>query len=206
MHKGYFHVNIFVLFFSDSQMPKLKSKCHFKDEWLEREKFKCWVKKVPNDHHKAYCTYCMTEISFGGLGVTALDIHAKGQKYFLKCRENENEKQMNDPNKENSKVQTQTTIDSLLIKDNTVKAEIRWALESLMSNYSYNSCSSKSELCSAMFSDSDIAEKFSMGKTKCAYYVTHGIAPYFKRKFIESLQLLPFHSVSFDESYNDVIK
>ena len=42
-------------------------------------------------------------------------------------------KNMNDPIKENSKVQT--TIDSLLIKDNTVKAEIRWALESLMSNY-----------------------------------------------------------------------
>ena len=57
-----------------------------------------------------------------------------------------------------------------------------------------------------MFSDSDIAEKFSMGKTKCAYYVTHGIAPYFKGKFIESLQLLLFYSVSFDESYNDAIK
>ena len=158
----------------------------------------------------------MTEISVGGLGVTALDIHAKGQKHSLKCpaagqskitftpTENENEKQMKDPNKENSKVQA--TIDSLLIKDNTVKAEIRWALESLMSNYSYNSCSCKSELFSAMFSDSDIAEQFSMGKTKCAYHVTHGIAPYFKSKFIESSQLLLFHSVSFDESYNDAIK
>ena len=111
---------------------------------------------------------------------------------------------MNHPNKENGKIQT--TIDSLSIKDNNVKAEIRLALESLMSNYSYNSCSSKSELFSAMFSDSDIAEKFSMEKTKCAYYVTHGIAPYFKIKFIESLQLLPFYSVSFDESYNDAIK
>ena len=75
----------------------------------------------------------MTEVTVGELGVTALDIHAKGQKHSLKCpavgqskimftpSENENEKQMNDPNKENSKVQTR--IDSLLIKDNTVKAE-----------------------------------------------------------------------------------
>ena len=190
----------------------VKSKCHFKDEWLEHEKFKCSVKKV---HQKAYCTYCMTEISVGGLSVTALDIHPKGQKYSLKSpavgqskimftpSENENEKQMNDPNKENSKVQA--TIDSLLIKDNTMKAEICWALESLMSSYSYNSCSA-SQLFSAMFSDSDIAEKFSMGKTKCAYYVMHGITPYFKSKFNESLQLLPFYSVSFDESYNDRIK
>ena len=121
-------------------MFKVKSKRHFKDEWLEHEKFKCWVQKVPNDHQKAYRIYCMTEISVGGLDVTALDIRAKGQKHSLKwlkitftLSENENEKQMNDPNKENSKVQT--TIDSLLIKDNTVKAEIHWALESLMSNY-----------------------------------------------------------------------
>ena len=118
--------------------------------------------------------------------------------------ENENEKQMNDPNKENSKVQT--GIDSLLIKDITVNTEIHWALESLMSNYSYNSCSNKSKLFSAVFSDSDIAETFSIGKTKCTYYVLHGIAPYFKSKFIESLQLLPFYSVSFDEYYNDAIK
>ena len=34
-------------------MSKVKSKCHFEDEWLEREKFKCWVKKVSNDYQKA---------------------------------------------------------------------------------------------------------------------------------------------------------
>ena len=44
-------------------MSKVKPKCHFRDEWLEHEKFKRWVKKIPSDHQKAYCTYCMTEIS-----------------------------------------------------------------------------------------------------------------------------------------------
>ena len=73
-----------------------------------------------------------------------------------------------------------------------------------MSNYSYNSCSNKSKLFIAVFSDSDIAERFSIGKTKCAYYVTHGIAPYFKSKFIESSQLVPFYSVLFDEYYNAI--
>ena len=92
------------------------------------------------------------------------------------------------------------------MQDDTVKAEIRWALQSLMSNYSYNSYSSKSELFSAIFSDNDIAVRFLVGKTKFAYYVTHGIVPYFKITFIENLQILPFYSVSFDESYNDAIK
>ena len=61
----------------------------------------------------------MTEISAGGFGVTALDIHAKDPKQSLKCpavgqskimftsSENENEKYMNDSNKENSKVRQQ---------------------------------------------------------------------------------------------------
>ena len=58
-----------------------------------------------------------------------------------------------------------------------------------------------------MFSDiaeqccCDIAEQFSMRKTKRAYYFTLEIAPYFKNKFVKSLQLLPFYSVSFDESW-----
>lgn len=34
-------------------MSKAKPKSHFKDEWLELEKFKCWIKKVSNDHLKA---------------------------------------------------------------------------------------------------------------------------------------------------------
>ena len=72
-------------FFSDIKMSKVKSECCFKDKWLEHQKFKCWVKKVPNDYQKAYCTYCMTQISVGGLGVTALDIHVKGQKHSLTC-------------------------------------------------------------------------------------------------------------------------
>ena len=65
-------------------MFKVKSKRHFKDEWLEHEKFKCWFQKVPNDHQKAYRIYCMTEISVGGLDVTALDSREKGQKHSLK--------------------------------------------------------------------------------------------------------------------------
>ena len=40
----------------------------------------------------------------------------------------------------------QTTAQSCFIKQNTIKAEIMWALEVIMSNYSYRSCPSKSEL------------------------------------------------------------
>ena len=87
-----------------------------------------------------------------------------------------------------------------------MKAEICWALESLLSNYSFNSCSTKTELFEAMFIDSTIAKQFSVGKTKCAYYLTYGMAPYFKGCFLQSLKEVPLYAESFDESYNNVLR
>ena len=87
------------------------------------------LRKFPNDHQKPYCTYCMTEMSVAGLAVTALDIHAKGQKHSFICPavrqskimftlpETENEKH-EWLNKENSKLQT--TIDWLMIIKNLI--------------------------------------------------------------------------------------
>ena len=167
------------------------------------------VKKVPNDHQKPYCTCCMTEMSVGGLAETALDIHTKGKKHSFKCPavcqskimftlpETENEKQMNGSIKKIVNYRQQ------LIGYCT---ETRWALESWMSNYSYNSCSSKSELFSAIFSNSDIAEQFSLGKAKCVCtMLCMELLPILRVSLLNAYNLA-FYSVSFDESYTDAIK
>ena len=44
---------------------------------LDRESPRWWI--------KAYCTACIKAISVAGLGISALDIHAKGKKHLLKC-------------------------------------------------------------------------------------------------------------------------
>ena len=43
-----------------------KAKCLFKDEWLQHKDSKDWIKKVPHDEQKAYCTVCMTATSVAG--------------------------------------------------------------------------------------------------------------------------------------------
>ena len=58
----------------------------------------------------------------------------------------------------------QSSITPFITMEDTVKAEIQWVCESLLSNYSCNLCSTKMELFAAMFSDSTIAKQFSMGK------------------------------------------
>ena len=81
----------------------------------------------------------------------------------------------------------QTNIVDVNAKQLATKAEIRWSIDVVLSNYSFNSVSNKSDLFCKMFPDSKIAENFSFGKTKCSYVVCFGLAPYFKGHFTKSL-------------------
>ena len=90
-----------------------------------------------------------------------------------------------------SKPVNQSLITSFITKEETVKAETHWALEFLLSNYSFNFCSTKTELFAAMFSDSTITKQFSMGKTRCAYSLTYRMALHFKDIFLQSLKEVP---------------
>ena len=56
-------------------------------------------------------------------------------------------------------------------KENTLSAEISWYLRMVSSHESYNSCSDFSEIFQRMFFDSEIAAKFSLGKTKSRYTI-----------------------------------
>ena len=53
-----------------------------------------------------------------------------------------------------------------------------------------------------MFSDSDIAKSFSLGKTKCTYFINFGIAPYFRDLLLKELKSSKYIVVSYDESLN----
>ena len=56
-----------------------------------------------------------------------------------------------------------SVMDKSVTRDETLKAEILWALKAIMSHYSYKSCEG------TMFPDSRIASQFSCGEKKCAY-------------------------------------
>ena len=67
-------------------------------------------------------------------------------------------------------------------------------------HWSANSCSHISELFKHMFEDSDIVKKFSMGRTKAAYMIISGLAPYFKDELTSTFV------ICFDEASNRVIQ
>ena len=88
--------------------------------------------------------------------------------------------------------------------DETLKAEILWALKVIMSHYSYKSCEGTSKLFQAMFPDSRIASQFSCGENKCAYLVCFGLSPHFKQLLKDVVKKEEASVLMFDESLNSV--
>ena len=54
-----------------------------------------------------------------------------------------------------------------------------------------------------MFPDSNIAQKYQMGKAKLAYVINFGLEPYFRNMLIYDVNTSPFFSISLDESLNE---
>ena len=86
------------------------------------------------------------------------------------------------------------------------KAEIFWALKSVMSHFSYNSAHDITDVFKAIFPDSIIAQHMSCGPTKLSYLISFGIAPYFMDLLVKELKDAPCFVISFDESFNEELE
>ena len=102
------------------------------------------------------------------------------------------------------KVSMQQTLTASVLDSSSLKAEIIWALKSVMSGYSNNSSSDMNATFQTMFLDSNIAKQYQMGPDKLKYVVNWGLAPYFKDLLIEDISKAKYLSVGFDESLNKI--
>ena len=71
-----------------------------------------------------------------------------------------------------------------------------------MTHSSYNSCNEIKALFLAMFCDSEVSKQFSLGKTKCQYFINYGVAPYVKEVLLRGILASPDYVVPYDESLN----
>ena len=101
-----------------------------------------------------------------------------------------------------SQVPASSTLVQSIASSDKVKAEIRWAVKSVMSNFSNSSCNDINTLFKTMFLDSSIASNFAISEDKIRYMVNYGIAPYFKGLLIDEIKKSLCNSISFNESMN----
>ena len=94
-------------------------------------------------------------------------------------------------------------IDSMIVSNDTIKAEIMCVLKMVISNFSMNSGQDISNLFAERFTR-PIADAFNLNPTKCRYLIFYGLAPYFHQFFIKELDNLIFIATSFNECYNRV--
>ena len=90
-------------------------------------------------------------------------------------------------------------IDSMLSSIAVSHADIYWVLKVLSSHFSSLDVN---DLFWKMFPGSQIVKSFQISKTKCAYHVVYGLAPYFKELLFQNIKSLPFYLVLFDKSLN----
>ncbi len=90
-------------------------------------------------------------------------------------------------------------------KQKATESEISWALKCVLDHTPLTKTNDINQQFQFMFSDSKIAENFSMGEKKAAYLITFGIAPYFKDQLLRSVQEAECYVISFDESFNHTL-
>ena len=90
-------------------------------------------------------------------------------------------------------------------EDQVVKSEILQALHYAERNYSFASATTDSARFKIVFPDSQIAKSYSQSKTKMAYNINYGIAPYHKEKLIYVVRNTPF-CFKFDETTNQQVQ
>ena len=194
-------------------MPKSTS--HFKNEWLTDDRYRDWVIRGALDT-EAKCLWCKSLIIVSTMGVKALESHMEGKKHksFIKARADAKVafsgfRETSPPESSKSAPASQQappTLDQLITSPHVINAEILWCLKVVMSHMSFRSCLGLNDMFKTMFSDSAIAHGFALSKTKCAYALNFGIAPYYRELLVAEVKLSPFYVLAYDESMNKVLQ
>ena len=95
-------------------------------------------------------------------------------------------------------------LQNYLSREQVTKAEIIWCMHTVMQHHSLRASEASVRLFPIMFPDSEIASKVQLHRTKVAYTITHGLAPYFHKQVLETCSKCTYFTVGFDESLNKV--
>lgn len=90
--------------------------------------------------------------------------------------------------------------------ENVTRAEILWTLHTVEAHNSVRSVPKSVELFPLMFTDSEIAAKMKLQRTKLDYLLLHGLAPYFHQELIADLKDCTDTAVGLGESLNKVVQ
>lgn len=159
----------------------------FKQQWLEFDIFKPWLREVSNDSNSFFCSICDKCIS-GGL--SQIYRHAESKSHLQKSEIN-NTETTNDDN---------ITDESLLPFDERKKsAEIRFAALIAEKNISFQTAKDILNFFKEVGKDSNVLQSMTMGRTKCQSIISNVLCPVETKSVAQKLQQTKF-SIFIDET------
>ena len=203
----------------------MPGKCLFSERWFENPSYKLWLER-DSEKYKAKCRVCVKTFDVSNMGESALPSHEKGKKHINLMETQQRSKTVDirtilsnnissasqpttgssisrsTASASSNTGNTSAGISAFVTRNDTLTAEVWWALKVNSSHYSYKSCEDINFLAQQMFPDSDIAKKFTCGEKKASYLTCFGIAPYFKSLLKEKVKSSDGYVLLFDESLN----
>lgn len=180
---------------------------HFNDAWLDptlSPGWSSWLQKVKNNPHQAKCLICLKVIELSNMEKRAIISHEKSQYHCQTMSARKSSSMSSFFSVDNSlKSMSETTTSEVTTSsdttialptntvsqtlpvyntENVTKAEILWALHCVQSKQSFRAQEGISKLFAKMFTDSTIASKIQLSRTKVGYLITFGLAPLFEKK------------------------
>ena len=131
-----------------------------------------------------YCKLCQTDISIASGGVYDVRRHVDGKKHKEYARSVASQVPI--------KAALQSSSASASVDRQVTVAEVYFATFIAEHNLPFAASDHFSKLCKVMFPDSEIAKKFSSGRTKTTALVKHALAPAFNENVIATCQSSPF--------------
>ncbi|XP_037504964.1 uncharacterized protein LOC119381046 [Rhipicephalus sanguineus] len=162
--------------------PPLKKRkirqCTFRKEWRSQPEYESWLLPVDDDATAARCTICASTFTVKFDGVSAVKHHASTQKH----------KQKSLASKQSATVKKFFVPAISSAEDHVTAAELGTIFHGIKHNYSYLSMDCGSKLAPKVFSDSDIASRMRLGRTKMEHLVKDVLAPYAVECIVEKLR------------------
>ena len=161
----------------------------FSEHWFENPSYKLWLER-DRDKYKAKCKVCMKTFDVSNMGESALASHEKGKKHrnlmekqaksttgdirnLLLSSSSIASQSATGSNDSRSTTSTSSNRGSasagmsvFLTRNDSLTADMWWALKVNSSHFSYKSCEDINFLVQQMFPDSDIAKKFTCGEKR----------------------------------------
>jgi hypothetical protein len=198
--------------------------CYFQKNWTQTF---TWVREDPKNSNNACCHSCNTTFSLSNMGRGALVSHENGSKHknimalqkkqqpisqmfviqqevphVTSTRASEVSERIEVPSPRIN--ETGSGNPPFVIADATTKAELLWAMKTVVSHSSFNSADGSAELLANMFPDSQIAKNMKIASTKMTYVINYGLATYFRERLQDVLSKADLFVICFDEALNKV--